>query len=154
MALDIIPIALTVVTSIAQIAAFCVAGYFAAVKGIIDLKCRKQLNRLNISIFTPALIFGKVSFFLTREKLASLWGLQILMIFYQQTQSVPDIFLCASNTIGLRNYYFSFFWRVLLPGKGFSTSKALPQPRNSWFHIYEHKYYSYRSDPKLISVAG
>ncbi|WAR59503.1 hypothetical protein PtB15_11B143 [Puccinia triticina] len=73
MALDVIPIVLTVATSIVQIAAFCIAGYIAAIRGIVDYKCRRQLNRLNIGIFTPALVFGKVAFFLTPEKLAELW---------------------------------------------------------------------------------
>ncbi|KAI7947347.1 hypothetical protein MJO28_009255 [Puccinia striiformis f. sp. tritici] len=33
----------------------------------------RQLNRLNVGLFTPALVFGKVAFFLTPEKLAGLW---------------------------------------------------------------------------------
>ncbi|POW14757.1 hypothetical protein PSTT_02669 [Puccinia striiformis] len=49
------------------------AGYIAAIRGIIDCKCRRQLNRLNVGLFTPALVFGKVAFFLTPEKLAGLW---------------------------------------------------------------------------------
>ncbi|EGG02066.1 uncharacterized protein MELLADRAFT_110453 [Melampsora larici-populina 98AG31] len=49
------------------------AGYISAMRGLIDADCRKRLNRLNICLFTPALLFGKVAFSLTPDTLKSLW---------------------------------------------------------------------------------
>jgi auxin efflux carrier family protein len=59
----------------------CIAGYILAWKGILDKKTQKvlsllsnsfspadgrqQLNRINVSIFTPSLLFSKVAFFLS-----------------------------------------------------------------------------------------
>lgn len=36
-----------------------------------------MLNRVNVSLFTPALLFGKVAFSLTPEKLLDLWMIPI-----------------------------------------------------------------------------
>ena len=50
-----------------------VVGYILARKGILSGTVRKSINRLNVAIFTPSLLFSKVAFSLTREKLADLW---------------------------------------------------------------------------------
>ncbi|KAI8452056.1 auxin efflux carrier [Phakopsora pachyrhizi] len=49
------------------------AGCVAAWKEVITPSVRKSSVVLNVSFFTPALIFGKVAFDLTPEILASLW---------------------------------------------------------------------------------
>jgi predicted permease len=38
------------------------------------------LNKLNVSLFTPALLFSKVAFFLTPAKLKELWIIPILFV--------------------------------------------------------------------------
>lgn len=103
-----------------KIAAFCVAGYFAAVKGIIDLKCRKQLNRLNISIFTPALIFGKVSFFLTREKLASLWVIPLGFVII--TSVSFGVSCCLGKAFRLPKPYLN----LAIAGSIFMNTNTIP----------------------------
>ncbi|SCZ98535.1 BZ3500_MvSof-1268-A1-R1_Chr3-1g05448 [Microbotryum saponariae] len=47
-------------------------GWILAKKGIVDDKAKKILNKLNVSLFTPALLFSKVAFSLTPDKLADL----------------------------------------------------------------------------------
>jgi len=55
----------------------CLSGYILAGRGILDKKTQKQINRLNVSLFTPALLFSKVAFFLSPEKLKELWIIPI-----------------------------------------------------------------------------
>ncbi|SCV74392.1 BQ2448_6824 [Microbotryum intermedium] len=50
----------------------CLVGWILAKKGIVDDKAKKILNKLNVSLFTPALLFSKVAFSLTPDKLADL----------------------------------------------------------------------------------
>ncbi|KAL5499077.1 hypothetical protein ACEPAH_1595 [Sanghuangporus vaninii] len=69
----------TVFEAILEVFLQCVAGYVLAKRGILDKKTQKQLNRLNVSLFTPALLFSKVAFSLTREKMRELW---IIPIFF------------------------------------------------------------------------
>ncbi|KAA1068986.1 hypothetical protein PGT21_007917 [Puccinia graminis f. sp. tritici] len=120
MALDVIPIVLTVTTSIVQIAAFCVAGYIAAIRGVIDCKCRRQLNRLNIGIFTPALVFGKVAFFLTPEKLAGLWVIpaSFAIITFVSFASA----WCLGKMFGLSRQHLN----VTIAGAMFMNTNTIP----------------------------
>ncbi|KAK7034558.1 hypothetical protein VNI00_012405 [Paramarasmius palmivorus] len=74
------PLLLTVFTSILEVFLLCLAGYILASKGILDKKTQKQLNRLNVSLFTPALLFSKVAFFLSPEKLRELWIIPIFFV--------------------------------------------------------------------------
>ncbi|KAF5369074.1 hypothetical protein D9758_003057 [Tetrapyrgos nigripes] len=78
--LPIGPLLLTVFTSILEVFLLCLAGYILAWKGILDKKTQKQLNRLNVSLFTPSLLFSKVAFFLSPEKLRELWIIPIFFV--------------------------------------------------------------------------
>ncbi|KAF9269575.1 auxin efflux carrier [Marasmius fiardii PR-910] len=71
---------LTVFTSILEVVFLCLAGYILASKGMLGRKTQKQLNRLNVSLFTPALLFSKVAFFLSPEKLRELWIIPIFFV--------------------------------------------------------------------------
>ncbi|ORY92885.1 membrane transport protein-domain-containing protein [Leucosporidium creatinivorum] len=62
-----------VVESILEVFFLCLVGWILARKGIVDDKAKKILNKLNVSLFTPALLFSKVAFSLTPEKLADLY---------------------------------------------------------------------------------
>ncbi|KAJ2928564.1 hypothetical protein H1R20_g8497, partial [Candolleomyces eurysporus] len=68
---------LVVFNSILEVVLICSAGYILASKGILDKKTQKQLNRLNVSLLTPALLFSKVALYLTPEKLKELWVIPI-----------------------------------------------------------------------------
>ncbi|KIK68644.1 hypothetical protein GYMLUDRAFT_728995 [Collybiopsis luxurians FD-317 M1] len=71
---------ITVFASILEVFLLCLAGYALAWKGILDKKTQKQLNRINVSLFTPCLLFSKVAFFLSPEKLRELWVIPIFFI--------------------------------------------------------------------------
>ncbi|KAF7327416.1 hypothetical protein MKEN_00319400 [Mycena kentingensis (nom. inval.)] len=74
-----LPLLAAVFTSILEVFLLCLAGYILAGKGILDKRTQKQLNRLNVSLFTPCLLFSKVAFFLSPEKLGELW---IIPLFF------------------------------------------------------------------------
>ncbi|KAF9652326.1 auxin efflux carrier [Thelephora ganbajun] len=71
---------ITVFESILEVFILCVAGYALAKHGILDKKTQRQLNRLNVSLFTPSLLFSKVAFFLTPQKLRELWVIPIFFV--------------------------------------------------------------------------
>ncbi|KIY64554.1 auxin efflux carrier [Cylindrobasidium torrendii FP15055 ss-10] len=77
---SILPLLQTVFTSILEVFLLCLAGYILAGKGILDKKTQKQLNRLNVSLFTPSLLFSKVAFFLSPEKLRELWIIPLFFV--------------------------------------------------------------------------
>ena len=41
---------------------------------------RKMINKVNVSLFTPALLFSKVAFALTPDKLAELWTIPVFFV--------------------------------------------------------------------------
>ncbi|KAI0371387.1 hypothetical protein BV20DRAFT_965606 [Pilatotrama ljubarskyi] len=92
------PLLKTTFESILEVFLICFAGYVLASKGIIDKNTQKKLNRLNISIFTPSLLFSKVAFFLTPAKLQELW---IIPIFFCITTLV-SMFVAYVLSVVLR----------------------------------------------------
>lgn len=58
--------------SIFQVILLCAVGYFLARRGILDKRTQSKLNKLNVSILTPSLLFTKVAFSLTPERFAEL----------------------------------------------------------------------------------
>lgn len=58
--------------SIVQVVLLSVVGYVLAHQGILNKDTQRRLNRLNVSIFTPALLFSKVAFSLSPERLTQL----------------------------------------------------------------------------------
>lgn len=73
------PLFQTVTGSIVQVTLVCISGYVLARRGILDKSTQKQLNIINVNFFTPCLLFSKVAFFLSPEKLRELW---IIPIFF------------------------------------------------------------------------
>ncbi|KAI0331758.1 hypothetical protein GY45DRAFT_1369735 [Cubamyces sp. BRFM 1775] len=76
----IAPLLKTTFESILEVFLICFTGYFLARKGILDRNTQKKLNRLNVSIFTPSLLFSKVAFFLSPAKLRELWIIPIVFV--------------------------------------------------------------------------
>ncbi|KAH9836106.1 auxin efflux carrier [Rhodofomes roseus] len=89
----IAPLVLVVLESIIEVFIITFAGYILAVQGILDKKTQKQLNRVNVSIFTPALLFGKVAFFLTPAKLAQLWVIPVFFVIITVVSAVVALAL-------------------------------------------------------------
>ncbi|CAK5268843.1 unnamed protein product [Mycena citricolor] len=89
-----LPLLTTVFTSILEVFLLCLAGYVLAWKGILDKKTQKQLNRLNVSLFTPSLLFSKVAFFLSPAKLRELWIIPIFFVL------VTAVSMTVSSLLG------------------------------------------------------
>lgn len=58
--------------SIAEVIILSSVGYILARQGILDKKTQTKINKLNVSFFTPALLFSKVAFTLNPARLAEL----------------------------------------------------------------------------------
>lgn len=74
------PLLSTVFQSILEVFLLCLAGYILAWRRIIDKPTQRVINHINISLFTPALLFSKVAFFLSPAKLKELWVIPIFFI--------------------------------------------------------------------------
>ncbi|TIA93187.1 hypothetical protein E3P99_00323 [Wallemia hederae] len=61
-----------VFNSVIEVIVLCLCGYFLATRKIIDKPATRLLNKLNIDLFTPALLFSKVAFSLSPAKLREL----------------------------------------------------------------------------------
>ncbi|KAF8069072.1 membrane transport protein-domain-containing protein [Lyophyllum atratum] len=90
----VVALLLTVFDSIFEVFLLCLAGYILAGQGILDKKTQKQINRLNVSLFTPALLFSKVAFFLSPAKLRELWIVPIFFVL------VTAVSMAVSFTLG------------------------------------------------------
>ncbi|EGO03932.1 hypothetical protein SERLA73DRAFT_69744 [Serpula lacrymans var. lacrymans S7.3] len=81
----VLALLLVVFASILEVFLLCLAGYVLAWKGILDKRVQKALNRMNISLFTPSLLFVKVAFFLSPGKLRELWIIPIFWVILNGT---------------------------------------------------------------------
>ncbi|KAI0739758.1 membrane transport protein-domain-containing protein [Daedaleopsis nitida] len=92
-----------------------VKAHFIVGRGVI-----KKLNRLNVSLFTPSLLFSKVAFFLSPERLSELW---ITPIFFVVTTlvSMATAYL-PSILLGLKKSQRSF----AIAASMFMNSNSLP----------------------------
>lgn len=58
--------------SILEVVILSAVGYLLARRGIIDKRTQTKINKINVSFFTPALLFSKVAFSLNPRRLAEL----------------------------------------------------------------------------------
>ncbi|CAA7265021.1 unnamed protein product [Cyclocybe aegerita] len=111
---------LAVFNSILEVFILCAAGYTLARHGILDKKTQKQINRLNVSLFTPALLFSKVAFFLTPAKLKELWVIPIWFVIV--TTASMSVGRVLGFVFGLKQSQRSFVMAAAM----FMNSNALP----------------------------
>lgn len=64
---------MTVFESIIEVFILCLCGYILSRAGITDKATQRKMNVINVSLFTPALLFSKVAFSLTPAKLKEMW---------------------------------------------------------------------------------
>ncbi|OSX61260.1 hypothetical protein POSPLADRAFT_1182402 [Postia placenta MAD-698-R-SB12] len=112
------PLLQVVFDSILEVFLICVAGYILARTGVLDRKTQKQINRLNVSLFTPSLLFSKVAFFLSPAKLRELW---IIPIFFVVTTAVSMIVA----------YLLSWLLRLKRSQRSFAIAAAMFMNSNS-----------------------
>ncbi|CAE7093166.1 unnamed protein product [Rhizoctonia solani] len=114
------PLLLTVFACILEVFILCFAGWVLARVGILDRKTQKQLNRLNVSLFTPSLLFNKVAFSLSPEKLQELW---IIPIFFVGITMVSSLVAWVLGTVfGLKRSQRNF----AIAASAFQNSNSLP----------------------------
>ncbi|KAJ1311361.1 hypothetical protein OPQ81_009854 [Rhizoctonia solani] len=114
------PLLLTVFACILEVFILCFAGWVLARVGILDRKTQKQLNRLNVSLFTPSLLFNKVAFSLSPEKLQELW---IIPIFFVGITIVSSLVAWILGTVfGLKRSQRNF----AIAASAFQNSNSLP----------------------------
>ncbi|KAK0550087.1 hypothetical protein OC846_003796 [Tilletia horrida] len=62
-----------IASSIVEVVILSGVGYILARRGVIDKRTQTKINKLNVSFFTPALLFSKVAFTLNPARLAELF---------------------------------------------------------------------------------
>ncbi|KAJ3858033.1 membrane transport protein-domain-containing protein [Lentinula lateritia] len=111
---------ITVFASILEVFLLCLAGYVLAWKGILDKKTQKQMNRINVSLFTPCLLFSKVAFFLSPEKLRELWVIPIFFIIVTTVSMCVAWFLAVTFRLSRSQRSFA------IAASMFMNSNSLP----------------------------
>ncbi|KZT69096.1 hypothetical protein DAEQUDRAFT_757111 [Daedalea quercina L-15889] len=114
----VLPLLQVVFESILEVFLVCLAGYILARQGVLDRKTQKQINRLNVSLFTPSLLFSKVAFFLSPAKLRELW---IIPIFFTVTTVVSMVVA----------YLLGWMFRLKKSQKAFAVAAAMFMNSNS-----------------------
>ncbi|KAF8609325.1 hypothetical protein BDV93DRAFT_518164 [Ceratobasidium sp. AG-I] len=112
------PLLLTVFACILEVFILCFAGWVLARVGILDRKTQKQLNRLNVSLFTPSLLFNKVAFSLSPEKLKELWV-------------IPIFFIGITAVSSLVAYVLGVIFRLKRSQRNFAIAASAFQNSNS-----------------------
>lgn len=112
------PLIQTVFESILEVFILCIAGFFLARQGVLDKKTQKQINRLNVSLFTPSLLFSKVAFFLSPQKLRELW-------------IIPIFFVIVTLTSMTVAFSLSFLFRLKHSQKSFAVAASMFMNSNS-----------------------
>ncbi|KAH8989969.1 auxin efflux carrier [Lactarius akahatsu] len=79
------PLFQTVCSSITQVILVTISGYYLSRRGLLDKTTQKQLNIINVNFFTPCLLFSKVAFSLSPDKLRELW---VIPIFFALVSGV------------------------------------------------------------------
>ncbi|KAH8113849.1 membrane transport protein-domain-containing protein [Phellopilus nigrolimitatus] len=108
----------TVFEAILEVFLLCLAGYILARKAILDKRTQKQLNRLNISLFTPSLLFSKVAFSLSPAKLRELWIIPLFFVL------VTAVSMCVS-------YFLGWVFRVKRSQRNFAIAASMFMNSNS-----------------------
>ncbi|KAG9310047.1 membrane transport protein-domain-containing protein [Chiua virens] len=126
----------TVFQSICEVFLLCLAGFLLSFKGIVDKPTSKVLNHLNVALFTPALLFSKVAFFLSPgmslpfspvpslttspAKLRQLWVIPIFFVVVTTLSAV--VAHCLARGFRLRRSQVNFATAASM----FMNSNSLP----------------------------
>ncbi|KAK4701246.1 catalase, partial [Phenoliferia sp. Uapishka_3] len=109
---------LVVVNAILEVFFLCLVGWILARKGIVSPAAKKTLNKLNVSLFTPALLFSKVAFSLTPDKLKELSIIPVGFV----------ILTCFSASVA---YIFATVFRLKKGQRNFAIACTMFQNSNS-----------------------
>ncbi|PWN32100.1 uncharacterized protein FA14DRAFT_127109 [Meira miltonrushii] len=104
--------------SIAEVIILSSVGYILARQGILDKKTQTKINKVNVSFFTPALLFSKVAFSLDPGRLAEL-------------VIVPAGFVIITVVSGLCAMLLSSIARLSRSQRNFTIACAITPNSNS-----------------------
>ncbi|KAK0531866.1 hypothetical protein OC842_003482 [Tilletia horrida] len=82
-----------IASSIIEVMLISGVGYILARRGVIDKKTQTKINKLNVSFFTPALLFSKVAFTLNPARLAELYIVPIGFVIITLVSTVGALLL-------------------------------------------------------------
>ncbi|KAL5480962.1 hypothetical protein ACEPAI_9903 [Sanghuangporus weigelae] len=118
MAANILLLVGTILLALAEVFLLCLAGYILGRMGILNKQTRKQVNILNTSIFTPALLFTKVAFSLTPAQLKELW-------------IIPVLFILVTSVSAGTAYLAGLLFRIKPAHRNFAMAAAMFMNSNS-----------------------
>ncbi|KAL5522643.1 hypothetical protein ACEPAG_8661 [Sanghuangporus baumii] len=118
MAVNILLLVGTILLALAQVFLLCLTGYILGRMGILNKQTRKQVNILNTSIFTPALLFTKVAFSLTPTQLKELW-------------IIPVLFILVTSVSAGTAYLAGLLFRIKPAHRNFAMAAAMFMNSNS-----------------------
>ncbi|KAF8312912.1 hypothetical protein DL93DRAFT_2059552, partial [Clavulina sp. PMI_390] len=104
--------------AILEVFIMCLAGWFLARQGILDKKTQKQLNHVNVSLFTPSLLFSKVAFSLSPDKIRELWV-------------IPVSFAVVTAVSGFVAYWLGKLLRLHRSQRSFAMAASMFNNSNS-----------------------
>ncbi|KDN43325.1 hypothetical protein K437DRAFT_248524 [Tilletiaria anomala UBC 951] len=111
--------------SILEVALISTVGYVMARRGIIDKKTQTKINKLNVSIFTPALLFSKVAFSLTPGRLVELAVVPVGFVLVSLVSTLTALLL--SKLFGISRAHRNFAVACAISPNSNSLPVALMQ---------------------------
>ncbi|PPQ90615.1 LOW QUALITY PROTEIN: hypothetical protein CVT25_006685 [Psilocybe cyanescens] len=88
----------------------CWVLYILAAQDILDKKTQQQINRLNVSLFTPPPLFSVVAFYLTLDKIKELWAIRTWFIIVTCTPMVVGRVLGWTSRLRKSQRHHIFTW--------------------------------------------
>ncbi|OWB70712.1 hypothetical protein B5S31_g391 [[Candida] boidinii] len=104
--------------AVIQVVIICLSGFWAAKTGLLNNEATKIISRLNVDLFTPALIFTKLASSLSLQKLVEVI---IIPLFYALTTGVSFI----------SSHFISKWLNLTEPESNFVTAMAVFGNSNS-----------------------
>ncbi|TIC14478.1 hypothetical protein E3Q14_00827 [Wallemia mellicola] len=111
---------IAVFNSVLEVIVLCLCGYFLATRKIIDKPATRLLNKLNVDLFTPALLFSKVAFSLSPSKLKELHVIPIGFVLITSASALSAYLL--GRLVGLNKRQRNF----AIACGAFQNSNSLP----------------------------
>ncbi|KAH3668366.1 hypothetical protein OGAPHI_002120 [Ogataea philodendri] len=106
--------------AVVEVVLICLSGFWAARTGLLNNEATKVISRLNVDLFTPALIFTKLASSLSLKKLLEVI---IIPILYAITTGVSYVAsLWTSSVLGLSEPESNFVTAMAV----FGNSNSLP----------------------------
>lgn len=104
--------------AVLEVVIVCLSGFWAATSGLLNNEATKMISRLNVDLFTPALIFTKLASSLSLKKL-----LEVIII--------PILYAITTLVSYIASTFISRFLQLTEPETNFVTAMAVFGNSNS-----------------------